>query len=112
MLTTYHRDLGLPPFNPPTVGLMLTYSMHAAKRAAEKFITLPLILPAVEVVEVTLDNGVVVKWLVRVTGRVRGLDLCMVVQPDGFVRTVWLNATFDNHSTLDKSKYARVNTNV
>lgn len=108
MLETFHRDLGLPPFNPPTTGLMLTYSVHAKQRAFQKLVTLPLTLPPVEVVEVTLDKGVVIKWLVRVTGRVRGLDLCMVVQPDGFVRTVWLNATFDNHSTLDKSKYARV----
>ncbi len=106
---TFHKDIGLPKdMRLPVAGLPLTYSLHATTRAREKYIPLPVTLPMCEVVEVTYEAGNLTKWVVRVAKHVRGLDLVMVVQPDGFVRTVWTNAHFDTHTTLDKSKYERV----
>lgn len=32
-------------------------------------------------------------------------DLVLVVQPDGFVRTVWVNVLTDTHKTLNRHKY-------
>ena len=32
-------------------------------------------------------------------------DLVLVLNPDGFVRTVWVNLRADTHRSLDKTKY-------
>ena len=34
-------------------------------------------------------------------------DLVMVIQPDGFVRTVWVNLRTDKHRSLDRTRYVR-----
>lgn len=40
------------------------------------------------------------------------LDAVIVLQPDGFVRTVWFNERNDSHKTLDKSKYVNYNNDI
>lgn len=32
-------------------------------------------------------------------------DLVIVITPEGFVKTVWVNLTTDKHSTLNKARY-------
>lgn len=106
----YHRDIGFPK----TVALMhgtfkLTYSRHALESANNDrygMMELPetLTVEGKNAIEILVENGKAIKSVYRV-GYDDELDMVMVVQSDGFVRTVWFNKKTDKHKTLDHSKY-------
>lgn len=103
----WHVDVGLPTYvRHPTGSVRLQYSKHARDRAASKSFKLPIVLPwsVVRLVEVETVGTVTSKYVVR--GPYDALrDIVLVVQPDGFVRTAWLNDKADVHATLDRTKY-------
>lgn len=107
MAQLFHKDIGIPAnLTGPSVGLQLVYSNHAIDQSIRKDITLPSFLSRYTLVEVEIDRKWIQKWVVRVHYSDQD-DLVLVVQPDGFVRTVWLNSKTDTHKTLDRSQYAR-----
>lgn len=110
MVKLYHSDVFVPPqyFNPLNLGLRLHYSAHARSEAAKDRLNLdalPKRLPYHRVIEVEVDEQGVSKVVVRIHFT-HGYDLVLVVLPDGFVKTLWLNATDDQHATLNRSRYA------
>ncbi len=104
---TYHKDIGLPnDFEQPKPGMVLRYGQHAKERADEKGVPLPAKLPqTVDIIEVQMMKYRVLKWVLRFQVSLLW-DVVMVVLPDGFVKTAWLNSHTDLHRTLDRSKYA------
>lgn len=108
----FHRDIGFPKNITMLTGILrLSYSNHA-KRAAHDdrygIMELPETLDVTNgtPVEIEVQNGVVVKAVYRAQYD-HELDMVIVVQPDGFVRTVWFNMRSDKHATLDHSKYSK-----
>lgn len=109
----YHRDIGMPecwPVNGRWVDLK--YSNHA-KRACirDRYGVIPPLnrvqIFLDQLVEVEIREGKLVKLVARV--RFNGVfDLILVLNPDGLVRTCWLNRVTDVHKTLDRSKYHTV----
>jgi hypothetical protein len=97
--------------------LQMVYSQHAIRAAtSDRYGHIPLyreyqIEPG-DVVEVTVENGVPVKAVVRVPLS-QMLDVVLVLnRPERFddktfVRTVWLNLSEDNHTSLRRDKYVR-----
>lgn len=108
----YHKDVGLPKtFTKPLPGLRLIYGNHAKQAMADEatYVPLPAALPAeFRIIEVEIMQKQVLKWVLRVPTATER-DLVMVVQPDGFVRTVWSNDKNDTHKTLKRHLYARPN---
>jgi hypothetical protein len=99
----FHKDVGIPAALQKTpIGLPLKYSNHARKAASDDRITrLPARLPPNTLIEVEAVEGRPTKWVVRFpTLERQGWDMILVVQPDGFVRTMWMNARNDSHRTL------------
>lgn len=108
-MLTYHKDIALPKvYARPVTGSELIYSRHAQDQSYVKgfYRLLPHTLPSVEVIEVTLDKGMIIKWVVRFA-LTPDVDLVLVLLPDGFVKTVWTNDRADKHRTLNHSAYAR-----
>lgn len=110
----YHADLGIPYDAPePVIGHALTYTLHAHRAATDDGYQnmLPVSMPChYRLVEVELLGDVgnlVVKWTVRAAISPR-VDLIMVITADYVVKTVWANKRDDEHATLDRSKYDRV----
>jgi predicted FMN-binding regulatory protein PaiB len=111
MTKLYHKDVYLPQaalgaVNP---GLRLRYGRHAIYAFADeglKASELPATLLDFQLVEAELDAHGVTKTVVRIPWNSTN-DLVLVVQPDGFVRTVWFNEKTDTHRTLNTSRYAR-----
>lgn len=108
----YHTDLGFPStFSPPRGTRPVTLSRHARDREQVKGFTVPTMLDVslCDVIEIEVRGGRVVKYVVR--GAYDDYnDLVIVVIPKGkawFVKTAWLNAWNDTHTTLDASKYGR-----
>lgn len=108
---TFHRDIsGIPAgVSRPLPGMRLRYSRHALEQSDARHLKLdhlPVTLPyTFEVVEAQVWRGEVLKWLVRLPyNDVR--DLCLVLNPTGYVRTLWTNDKMDNHATLQKGRYA------
>lgn len=108
----YHRDIGFPAGIKHLTGVIrLNYSRHA-KMAAEDdrygIMELPETLDVTNgtPVEIEVQGGNVTKAVYR-AGYDDELDMVIVLQPCGFVRTVWFNKKSDRHNTLDRSKYAR-----
>ena len=108
----YHKDIGFPTCQVPSA-YDLHYSQHAQRQAQHKGIQpLPegVLVGPEDLIELeTRRNGPVnepVKCVFRVPHTTTH-DLIIVVKPDGFVKTVWLNAVDDLHDTLDASKYDR-----
>lgn len=111
----YHKDIGFPDdislprgFSPV---MDLRYSRHAQDEAQKDIygnITLP---PRMDVrkgqtIEIAVSNKVVTKMVIRFPHD-DTRDITMVIQPqDGFVRTVWFNEKTDQHTSLNKAKYA------
>jgi hypothetical protein len=116
MTQVFHKDAyGLPKwFRKPTGVIRPTYSLHAKQAAAGDrygYITLPetIDLAKFETVEVYLDTHLTNKVSKAV---IRGpldkyRDLVLVIHPDGFVRTVWVNLRSDKHFTLNVSKFSK-----
>lgn len=103
----FHKDIGIPAaLLGPRPGMPLRYGYHANERAAEKGIhTLPAALPdKFTVIETEATNGRSSKWVVRFTFDAVN-DIVLVVLPDGFVKTSWLNAKSDLHKTLKRHLY-------
>lgn len=111
----YHVDVYLPPtFIAPTHIVAPKYSRHAqdaanTDRYGKMMLPKTVNLAKCQVVEIGIENGKVVKILVR--GQYNSdLDLCMVFIPNSgrewFVKTVWFNERTDDHRTLNISKYA------
>jgi len=105
----FHKDIGLPPQAiPPDRGLRLNYGSHAKQAARDDGLTrLPAALPATfQVIEVEMLHGAPTKWVVRMAHPDEQYrDLVLVVQRDGFVRTVWTNDKNDSHKTLKRNIY-------
>lgn len=107
----YHYKLGLPQVKLPET-VPLKYGSHAKSALnSDRYglIKAPnaLTLNACKVIEMELLNGRITKLVVR-TKHCAKFDLVLVVNPDGFVRTVWLNSVADTHKSLDRSKYVPV----
>ncbi len=108
-MKTYHYTLGFPrEFAQLKSGLALVYSRHALEQATRKNIfRAPSAVPNVyKLVEVTLDHGVAVKYVIRVSHSTTN-DLVLVVSANGTVITLWHNSRIDHHRTLDITRYAR-----
>ena len=104
----FHKDLGIPPsLLKSLAGLPVTYGYHAKQAAADDGLyTLPTRVPQMySVVEVESVKGRPTKWVIRFPIPNTVDDMVMVVQPDGFVRTVWVNKQNDHHKTLKKWLY-------
>lgn len=107
----YHYKIGLPKLRLKGL-LKLQYSAHAKRAACNDrygYIQLPTCLDVGNelLIEVEVLNNTVAKLVFRVPYS-NLHDLCIVVQPNGLVRTVWLNSIHDNHKTLDLKKYTKV----
>lgn len=86
-----------------------TLTRHAKERLEHcPDIALPPVVPVknVEVVEVTVVDGLLDKWLIRFSNGDGVNDICMSYTRDGMVPTVYLNRKHDTHYTLDTSQYA------
>lgn len=111
-MKTFHRDVYMPAYiKLPSLNVKLNYSHHAKKESvSDRYgkLNLPeaINLAAFDVIEATVENGEVVKLLLR--GTYDNLkDMCLVIIPQKmFVKTVWFNLKSDKHRTLNKSRYA------
>jgi antitoxin component of MazEF toxin-antitoxin module len=108
----YHKEIGFPKNVKMLSGVLnLRYSQHAARAASDDrygFMELPETLDVTHgtPVEIEVNFGIITKAVYR-AGYDDELDMVLVVQPDGFVRTVWFNKKTDKHKTLDRAKYAK-----
>lgn len=113
----YHRDIGFPESLELQYGYTfdLTYSKHAqeaAKTDRYGLIKLPqgITFHKDRIIEVeTEDNVTVTKMVVRMNYPLNNkLDIVYVIIPQtGLVKTVWINAVSDKHTTLNKNKYEK-----
>jgi|SRR6478735_2929614 len=109
----YHSEIRLPDgFVKPTGRVPLRWSRHAdGARLNDRYGEIrrfqSATLDRLDVIEVGVENGRVVKILFR--GRYDDeRDVCMVLMPlrDAWlVKTVWVNLNSDAHKTLDHSRY-------
>lgn len=116
-MALYHRDI----FMPEAVRHMhkffdtVSISQHAKNKAEARGIVLidsdlnSVIGP--EIVEAEFDKGTLVKIVVRKQYNLMD-DICYVLRYDfntgiPVLITVWLNASDDDHSTLDESVYEK-----
>lgn len=110
----YHFEVYLPEqCKVPAYEGKLKYSLHARKEAASDrygTIDLPDVFKAAnaQLIEVEFDirRNRIIKQVWR-QPLDESRDLVLVIQPDGFVRTVWVNLRSDVHRTLNPSRYAR-----
>lgn len=110
----YHYTIGFPKqFTVPNKSLELYYSRHARQASiSDQYGTIELPnkinLATTKIVEIEICDSTarVLKLVVR-QNYSAALDLVLVVNPNGFVRTVWLNETQDTHKTLNRAKYSR-----
>lgn len=109
----YHSSIHIPAQileALPTGAIKLNYSFHAiqsSKNDRYGNFSLPtsIEISNKDIVEVEVFNNKPVKMVVR-KSFTSSHDLVLVVLPEsGFVKTTWLNSRFDNHRTLDRSKY-------
>lgn len=110
----FHKDVFIPDFARQVIhGTRLTYGRHALNVSAGagpgfEAIALPRVLDvtiAVLVeVEVNPRTGAIEKQVWRMPLNA-DTDICFPMLPDGFVKTVWLNARTDQHSTLRRDRY-------
>lgn len=116
MLRLFHSEIYVPTgLKPLQYTGELRYSRHAREEASsDKYglIDLPGRVDAerAQLIEVEARDGPLGKGSV-VTKQVwrqpldAGRDIVLVVQPDGFVRTVWVNLRSDTHKSLNRSRY-------
>lgn len=68
-----------------------------------------------EIIEAEVVDGQIVKIVTRLPNRkVKNEDICAAIVLEhgeyfdaARVKTVWANMSYDNHKTIDKSKYVR-----
>ena len=108
----YHKDVFLPELVREDTVVRLRYSRHAQAEAdSDRYghISLPQRLDTRDAVlieaEVDPHRKEVLKRVYR-TKLDEKRDMVLVVQPDGLVRTVWVNLATDKHGTLDKRKFS------
>lgn len=110
----YHSEIRLPDgFVAPTHRVALRWTRHADQaRMTDRYGEIrrfkSATLGRLSVVEVEVREGRISKILFR--GRYNpDFDVCMALIPNGdqpwTVKTVWLNARTDSHTTLDRSRY-------
>ena len=107
----YHYTIGFPRVRLPVGLLPLRYSKHAQREMLSDryaIINPPATLDVgkAKIIELETFRGEAVKFVARIPHSPKH-DLVLVVKPDGFVKTVWLNERNDRHSTLNKSKYLK-----
>ena len=109
----YHKDIGFPTDVQVPIGHMdLEYSRHAMDEASsDKYSIGGVDLPEFidfqldNVIEIEVDNGKILKMVVRVSyDEEKDLVLAIIPQ-NGLVKTVWFNTRGDKHRTLDKWRY-------
>lgn len=102
----YHKHAyGLPKFD--RFYLRLRYSKHACERINEYGIfTPPNFIDSVDCDIFEIEDTDVRKYALRYPYNAID-DLCMAVDENGFVRTIWLNKRTDKHATLRKNLYNR-----
>lgn len=110
----YHYKFGFPVnVRLPTGRFLLVYGRHAQCKAQERGVHALLpkyvdtsISMLVEMEVSTCDE--VIKLVYRVPLD-DARDICLAIVPEGtwFVKTVWVNARGDTHTTLCASRYAR-----
>lgn len=108
----YHKDVFLPQRVKETAVLKLQYSLHARTEAeSDRYgrISLPLVLDTrrADLIEAEVEpvSRRVLKRVYRAPLD-KERDIVLVVNPDGFVRTVWVNLKTDQHRSLDKRKFS------
>lgn len=108
----FHTEVGFPKwFKAPTNVVVPRYGDHARFEAqVDRYgkINLPktIDLSKFKAIEMEAEGTRVKKILFRGTLDERR-DLCIVLQADGYARTVWVNLKTDKHRTLDRTKYNR-----
>ena len=113
MSELYHVELGFPSDVVLMSGIIyLTYSKHAIRASYDDrygMMNLPSLLDIkfAKIIEIEVENGRVVKSVYR-SKYDKVLDIIIVVNYDGFVRTVWFNKVSDRHQTLDVGKYTKI----
>lgn len=108
-MALYHKDVGFPGwYERPTYIVQLRYGTHAQQSADTDQlgkVNLPDILPnTFEPIEIEVIGSGVNKTLYRGPYD-HYRDLSLVVERNGFVRTIWFNHKKDTHNKLDTSKY-------
>lgn len=110
----YHKDVYMPfPIQTADQSVKLHYTKHALDAAETDrydIIELPLTvnLSHGTIIEIEIGNHETIEKFVIRFPYSETLDLCMVIIPDRLcVKTVWLNERFDEHCTLDPSRYVR-----
>lgn len=110
----YHKDVFAPAsvFRSPGV-TRVRYGHHAVAAAeSDRYGNLsrhlrPYVdMDEAEIVEVEVTNGEISKRVIRVPVE-DDLVLVLVINADGFVKTVWGNRASDTHKTLDRSKFVQ-----
>lgn len=106
----YHKDVFLPAIFKASGFLRLRYSQHALRAAEDDRygkIQLPDVIQQekLSLIEVEAYGRQVLKRVYR-TRLDEQRDIVLVVQPDGFVRTVWINLRTDKHGSLCRDRYA------
>lgn len=109
----FHKDVFIPDFaKAPLFEGAITYSRHAQNVSSGTegvdAIELPKVFNAKDAtlveVEVNPATGEVEKQVWRMPLDDQN-DLCFPMLPSGLIKTVWLNARTDTHSTLRRTRY-------
>ena len=110
MIPVYHADIYIPEKLYVQAALALCetggrylLNPHAAARVVEKGIAMPNLIPIGKCTIVEVTGNPMRKYLIRFP--FGGRDVVMSLTKEGYVLTVWGNASDDKHSTLDHSKY-------
>lgn len=117
----YHFQLGIPSHikeQLPEYLIRLRYSEHAKRAANDDRFQIAYYLPATinpsraKLIEVETDSeGIITKVVYRIALD-SNLHLCLAIAHNGdswTVKTVWGQNALDNHSTLNKGRYATIN---
>lgn len=108
----FHVEVFMPNnIRRPIFEGQLKYGPHARTEALrDRYgnIELPKLFEASEARIIEAEFDVDTKTVVKQVWRQRlddDRDLVLVIRPDGFVKTVWVNLRSDKHRTLDKTRY-------
>jgi len=110
----FHSDVFMPArYKQPIFEGELKYGSHAkgaGKSDRYGSIELPRVFDATkaQLIEVEYDESEdkIVKQVWR-QPLDEARDVILVINPDGFVRTVWINMRKDKHRTLNAARYVR-----
>jgi hypothetical protein len=115
-MVVYHKSIGFPAFVrlPEEVYLRLTYSRHAKHKRKALNLTLPhneiVMFPFDSIIEMYITKKRRIKKILVRRPYDSKKDIIFVLELKHFdakVVTFWFNNKRDNHSTLDKTKYAK-----